>query len=165
MIDRVLRPAVPKDALCYIAFTGSDLWPGEGWNFVFGLAGLRERVGVWSLYRFGDPARDADAYRLCLQRTIKVGVHETGHMISMEHCIAYECIMNGSNHLQEMDSRPLWLCPVCLRKTCFAVKADPVARYRALEPLARDYGLTAEADFFARSITILAPSPPPAPAP
>jgi archaemetzincin len=28
--DKVLRPVVPKDALCYIAFTGSDLWPGEG---------------------------------------------------------------------------------------------------------------------------------------
>jgi hypothetical protein len=26
----------PADALAYLALTASDLWPGEGWNFVFG---------------------------------------------------------------------------------------------------------------------------------
>ncbi len=38
-----------------LALTTSDLWPGEGWNFVFGQASLSERVGVWSLHRLGNP--------------------------------------------------------------------------------------------------------------
>ena len=45
----VLRPRIPADACVYIALTTSDLWPGEGWNFVFGQASLTERVGVWSI--------------------------------------------------------------------------------------------------------------------
>jgi len=38
ILEQVLAPRLPKDAAAYIAFTTSDLWPGEGWNFVFGQA-------------------------------------------------------------------------------------------------------------------------------
>ena len=40
VLDSVLHPRLPADAAAYIAFTASDLWPGEGWNFVFGQASL-----------------------------------------------------------------------------------------------------------------------------
>ncbi len=49
VLENVLRPRLPADACAYIALTTSDLWPGEGWNFVFGQASLSERVGVWSI--------------------------------------------------------------------------------------------------------------------
>ena len=49
VLDDVLRPRLPASACAYIALTTSDLWPGEGWNFVFGQASLSERVGVWSI--------------------------------------------------------------------------------------------------------------------
>ena len=39
--------------------------------------------------------------------------HETGHMFSMLHCTAYECCMCGSNHREESDRRPVYLCPEC----------------------------------------------------
>lgn len=39
-----------------IAFTNADLWPGEGWNYVFGQASLADHVGVWSIHRYGDPS-------------------------------------------------------------------------------------------------------------
>ena len=55
ILDEVLAPELPADAFATIAFTKSDLWPGKGWNFVFGYAAFRDRVGVWSLARFGDP--------------------------------------------------------------------------------------------------------------
>ena len=51
VLDKVLRPRLPAEACAYIALTTSDLWPGEGWNFVFGQASLSERVGVWSIAR------------------------------------------------------------------------------------------------------------------
>jgi archaemetzincin len=55
ILREVLEPERPIDALAYLALTSSDLWPGRGWNFVFGEANLRERIGVWSVYRYGDP--------------------------------------------------------------------------------------------------------------
>jgi archaemetzincin len=55
ILREVLEPERPADALAYLALTASDLWPRKGWNFVFGQANLRKRVGVWSLYRNGDP--------------------------------------------------------------------------------------------------------------
>ena len=120
MLDQVLRPRLPADASTYLALTTSDLWPGEGWNFVFGQASLNQRVGVWSIARNGDPHGDEHGLPLCLLRTLKTASHETGHMFSMPHCTLYECNMCGSNHRQEADRRPLWLCPCCLAKLCHA---------------------------------------------
>ena len=40
--------------------------------------------------------------------------------------------MNGSNHLDESDSRPNVLCPVCLRKLHSACKFDIEARYQQM---------------------------------
>jgi archaemetzincin len=151
VLDSVLKPNMPEDALCYIAFTSSDLWPGKGWNFVYGQAYLYQRCGVWSIFRNGDPSKGKDEFRLCLERTIKTGTHETGHMLSMLHCTAYECNMNGSNHRKESDSNPLWLCPVCLRKLCYATKADPAARYKKLSEFCTKNGLKKQAEFFKKS--------------
>jgi archaemetzincin len=53
ILHEILEPERPADALAYLALTATDLWPGRGWNFVFGEANLRERVGVWSIYRNG----------------------------------------------------------------------------------------------------------------
>jgi archaemetzincin len=81
----LLKRCRPVDAVAVLALTTADLWPGEGWNFVFGQASLRDRVGVWSLYRQGDPHAE---YATCLRRTLKTAVHETGHMLGMAHCTA-----------------------------------------------------------------------------
>src|SRR5262249_53868566 len=48
-LHEVLGREWPADALAYLALTASDLWPGKGWNFVFGQANLRERTGIWSI--------------------------------------------------------------------------------------------------------------------
>ena len=152
VLDKVLYPRLPDDAVASIAFTASDLWPGEGWNFVFGQASLSNRVGVWSIYRKGDPDLSDDAFRLCLVRTLKTATHETGHMFSMQHCIFYECNMCGSNHLEESDRHPLWLCPQCLAKLCFATKADPRKRYQRLAAFCKDHGLKQEQEFYQRSL-------------
>lgn len=155
VLEKVLEPRLPSDAVAYIAFTASDLWPGEGWNFVFGQASLTQRVGVWSIYRKGDPHESDESFRLCLRRTLKTATHETGHMFSLPHCIYYECNMCGSNHLAESDRHPLWLCPVCLAKLCWATKADPQKRFERLAAFCDTHGLTAEQEFFEKSLTVL----------
>jgi len=155
VLDKVLKPAIPKDGAAFIAFTASDLWPGEGWNFVFGQASLRDRVGVWSIYRNGEPDRNEDEFRLCLLRTMKTAVHETGHMFSMHHCTKYQCVMCGSNHREESDSHPLWCCPECMAKVCWATGSDPIERYRKLAEFCRDNGFKAQEAFFSESIKAL----------
>jgi len=161
VLDQVLRSRLPADAAVYLAFTASDLWPGEGWNFVFGQASLRDRVGVWSIYRNGDPAGGDAAFRQCLLRTLKTAVHETGHMFSMQHCILHQCGMCGSNHQAESDRRPLWFSAECEAKVWWATGAAPAERYRKLADFCRRNGLKPEADFYAQSAARLGrPAPP-----
>ena len=155
VLDEVLYPRLPKDAAAYIAFTASDLWPGKGWNFVFGQASLRRRVGVWSVNRNGQPDKSPADFRLFLLRTLKTATHETGHMFSMYHCTAYECNMCGSNHREESDRRPIALCPQCLAKVCWAARIDPIKRFAALYSFCARNGLKKQAAFYAKSIRAL----------
>jgi archaemetzincin len=152
ILDNLLKPRLPKDAATLIAITPADLWPGEGWNYVFGQASLRNRVGVWSFHRYGNPEKDAEAFRMCLRRTIKTATHETGHMFSMMHCIQLECNMNGSNNLPESDRHPLEACPNCLAKLCYATGAEPIARFRKLAAFCKASGLDKEAEFYEKSL-------------
>ena len=69
-----------------------------------------------------DPETD---FHLCLRRTLSTASHETGHILGMAHCTAYSCLMNGSNHQEEKDRRPMHLCPVCLRKLCWNLQVEP----------------------------------------
>ncbi len=144
-----LKGKLAGDAFCVLAITMEDLYPEPSWNFVFGQASLTERVGVYSFARY-DPAffgeaRGKDYQKLVLRRSMKVLTHETGHMFGLAHCIYFSCLMNGSNHLQESDRRPLHLCPVCMRKLQFSVGFDVVKRYQALAQFDEQAGLDDEA--------------------
>jgi archaemetzincin len=155
VLNEVLKPRLPKDAVALIAFTNADLWPGEGWNFVFGHASLAKRVGVSSIHRYGDPSGGDAAFRLCLLRTLKVAAHETGHMFSMIHCTFYECGMCGSDSLAETDRHPLEVCPSCLAKLCHATGADPMKRFPDLIAFYKKCNLTAEAKFCGKSLAAM----------
>jgi archaemetzincin len=150
----LMKRRQPQDA-AVLGITASDLWPGAGWNFVFGQASLKERVGVWSMARNGD-ADDRPAMRkICAMRTVMTATHETGHMFGIRHCIAYECGMNGSNHSDERDRQPLEFCPECQPKLWWTLKLDPLARSRALEAVARRHGFDNVAADLARQSAAL----------
>jgi archaemetzincin len=151
VLDGVLAPRLPPDAAAFVAITSADLYPDDKWNFVFGQAHLRNRTGVWSLARYGNPETSEDARKLCLLRMMKVSTHETGHMFTIYHCITNQCNMNGSNHLAESDAKPLWLCPECEAKVCWATGAHPVAHLRALAEFCDERGFEAESTFFEKS--------------
>jgi archaemetzincin len=154
-----LKARVPADAFCMLAITMEDLYPEPSWNFVFGQASLRERVGVYSFARYDSAfygeARGSNYENVLLRRSCKVLAHETGHMFGLAHCTFFNCLMNGSNHLAESDRRPLHLCPVCLRKLQWSNGFDIVERYRTLEHVTRADGFTDEADWFNRRVKTL----------
>ena len=141
ILDDVLRPMLPDDSAALIAFTNEDLFPDSSMNYVFGQASLENRVGVWSLYRLDNIAD----LRTFLLRTIKIAAHETGHMFSMHHCIAYNCVMSGSNHLDETDSHPIDACPECMAKVSWFSHVSPAVRYQRLAKVCRQNGLEKEA--------------------
>ncbi len=141
---------VPDDAYAVIALTAEDLYPEPSWNFVFGLGSFRDRVGVYSFARYnpafyGDDLGPEEARQLILHRAIKVMAHEIGHMFGIEHCIYFECVMNGANHMEEADSRPMHLCPIELRKLWDSVGFDIRARYRALSEFYAAHDFPADA--------------------
>ena len=142
---------LPGDAYAMIAVSMTDLFPKASWNYVFGQASLKNRVGVFSFARydpeFWNEESDKNTKTLVLQRAAKVLTHETGHMFGFAHCIHYECNMNGSNNLPETDSGPMHLCPVCLRKLHHAIGFDPASRYKRLQKFYRDHGLKTEAEW------------------
>jgi archaemetzincin len=162
----LLKKNLPTDAFCVLAITMDDLYPKASWNFVFGQASLRERVGVYSFARY-DPAfygdkRGKDYEQILLRRSFKVLVHETSHMFGLTHCIYFKCVLNGSNHLKESDSRPVHLCPVCLRKAQYSFcnvqqdgarnRFDVVNRYGNLFRFYQRSGLNGEAQWVANRL-------------
>jgi len=137
-----LRRQLPADAFCMLGITMIDLYPDPAWNFVFGQAALRDRVGVYSFARYGEDSR----------RSCKVVAHETSHMFGIEHCIYFSCVLNGSNHLAESDARPMHLCPVDLRKLQWSVGFDVAERYRRLRAVCERAGFTDEARWCQREL-------------
>ena len=143
-ILRHLENRVPPGALAFVGLCEEDLWSGR-LNFVFGVASLRSRTGLYSLARYGG---GGDA--LFLRRTLKVFAHETGHILGMEHCVRYECVMNGSNSLGETDRQPSFACPECHEKLRWNGGFDPRARWAALAGFYESVGLAEEAAFARR---------------
>lgn len=153
---KILETQLPPDAYCLLGVTLTDLFSHATQGYVFGQASIKDRTGVFSFARF-DPAfyddpRPADVETLILRRSCHTLAHETGNMFGMQHCIYFACAMNGANHLDEADSQPLQLCPVCLRKLHATIGFDPLARDRRLIEVYQRLGFASDAEWIERRV-------------
>ena len=128
VLNDILIKRIPKDAIVIMALTEQDLYPNPSWNYVFGLASYKSRVGVTSMYRFCNYKIDSTNYQICLKRLINVSSHEIGHMFTMKHCVNAVCTMNGSNNLSETDTKPNRLCSECTGKLAWNLNFYPYNR-------------------------------------
>lgn len=115
-ILQVLKNRKPADAVVYMAITERDLYPRPDWNFAFGVASYKERIGATSMYRLLDYQSGRLIFGQSLSRLIKVASHEIGHLFTLHHCTYVVCTMNGSNSLGESDRKPNRFCSECTDK-------------------------------------------------
>jgi archaemetzincin len=145
ILHKLLLPNLPADALAYMAITNQDLYPDESWNFVFGQASTKKRVGVASYFRYLQ--EEKPAFSQTLRRIIATSSHEIGHMLTLYHCRAFECVMNGSNSLSESDSRPIYPCAECIAKLSWNIGFSIPQHYEKLLPFFQKQQLIAEAEY------------------
>lgn len=146
-----LKESLPHDALGLLAITEADLTI-RGVEWVFGLGSARNRVAVFSVRRYGSDYRLSADGGTILRRSFITAAHELGHVLSMRHCTAFHCIMNGTNTLEEADEHPLHLCPVCARKVAYALRSDRDHRYRLLRDFYHEAGFVDEENFVRRRL-------------
>jgi len=153
ILSHILQANLPTDSWAYIALTPEDLYPALSWGFVFGEATLHNRVAVSSFHRhkkhLGNHLKNElsafEKIQKTRLRTLKTTSHEIGHILSMRHCTEFNCLMNGSNNQKEADSRPFFMCPVCIQKLNYALKTDLKTRYEGLLQFFEKYHFKAEA--------------------
>ncbi len=154
-----LRERRPVDATCELALTLEDLYADDA-EWVFGYASIVERVGVHSMLRY-DPgfhdvtARGPEFEHTILRRALRVLAHEGAHMFGLRHCFHFECLMNPTAGLEDLDRLPLHLCPVCLRKLMSVTGMSIVERWQRLVALCDELSLPDERDWFADRVRAL----------
>ncbi len=146
-LRRRLAAKIPVDAAALLALTDVDL-TSDSVGSVFGEASARLRVGVASVarlhlgfYVYGAPSNK----KVVLRRSLTLLAHEIGHLLGIEHCTAYRCVMNGVASLRELDNLPAHVCPHDLRKLVLTSEFDERARYRRLAAFYVQHGLNHEA--------------------
>jgi archaemetzincin len=77
-------------------------------SYVYGESQIGGRAAVISSYRLFD-ARPEMVY----ERAAKIGVHEIGHLLGLNHCWQIDCLMHFSKQLDQLDRLPLNLCETC----------------------------------------------------
>ena len=144
ILQSLLPPLCDNETAVVFGLTNRDLWDGT-YSFLYGQGSSAERTCVGSFARFMERAESEHDDALLVRRTIGLATHEIGHVFHIPHCTAFNCRMNGSNHLAESDRRPLEFCPECLPKIWWAFSLDPVARNDSLLAFAQAVGLTKDA--------------------
>jgi len=99
-----LKKYRPDDSYAMLCITMKDLYPGPRWAFCFGWASFNAGVGAFSFLRY-DPSwlgiEDPNSEKTMLSMGCHIMCHEIGHQFGLQHCIYYECLMNGVNGADE----------------------------------------------------------------
>ena len=86
-------------------------------TFVFGESQLGGKIALISLNRLQEGSPE-----LTFERAAKIGVHEVGHVLGLEHCWEVRCLMHFSRNLEQLDTLPLQFCSACEFETARRIR-------------------------------------------
>lgn len=103
----------PDNAEKIIGITDVDLFVPV-LTFVFGEAQLDGKAALVSVSRlknefYGLPKND----NLLIDRINKEVIHDLGHTFGLYHCNNYECVMNSSMYVENIDLKRIDFCHKC----------------------------------------------------
>merc|ERR1712205_156866 len=111
-------------------------------------------IGLKKNLRMQITKRPALYEKIMLRRCCKTIAHEIGHMHQIGHCVYYDCMMNGSGHLQEDFQQSMHLCPVDLKKLDFIIgNGNILKRYENLLSFYEQQGWNGDADWITNRIS------------
>lgn len=99
-------------SLGIVAVTDKDIRI-QTYNFVFGIAEIKDKLAVMSYYRFNENNISPDTL---MARATKQAFSSTGLMMGLGRCTTPQCPRTYPNNLTEHDKKNLHLCNVCLTK-------------------------------------------------
>lgn len=85
-----------------IALIDADLFIPV-FSHVMGEARVGGRCALVSVFRLMES----------MERTVKVALHELGHLLSLGHCSKAECLMSFSKSIEQLDTRSSYFCDYC----------------------------------------------------
>jgi archaemetzincin len=159
LLSDVLSPRRPRDAFIYFGVTGEDLFAHLDGTFTFGQVRPEQRLGIWSLARYGDPSASPTDFSLCMARAFKSLAREAAGMFGVANCEAYDCVFNSGDALPEVDARPLTPCPICSQKLTWLTGVEPAARDERLLGFFTDPQLGGERTLLTRELALLRAHP------
>ena len=136
----ILTPKLPSDAAALIALTNDDLLPDKLDEFcIWSSKSRKPSRRLVSCGGLADPSRiEIRFLRRTLQRSRPT---KPATCSRCGHCTKWECVMSGTNHMNETDRRPIDACPRCTAKICWLSEADQKERYDKLAAFCRKNGL------------------------
>lgn len=168
---RFLSRIKPKDACCLVGLTEYDLYLDDSDLFIAGLAKGDIGVAVFSYSRYDPTLKYSEEFwydtkissrkktikqgTLFLNRTCKLLVHETLHLLGFDHCIYMDCCMNGSGHLQEDFRQSMFLCPIDLKKMMVIFDFELIERYKKMQEFFERHKSTTEVKWLQKSIELI----------
>ncbi len=138
--------------------------------FIAGLAHGNCHVAAFSFFRYDPRLECSEEFwydwkikkmksismsKIILLRSCRLLTHEIGHLLGIDHCIYYGCLMNGSGHLEEDFSQPLFLCPIDLRKLSQLVGFDIIQRYEQMLEFCTENQFEDEIDLLKKRLELL----------
>ncbi len=102
-----------------LGITSLDIFvPVQDHDFFRGQAefGPDAKAAVLSLHRFYEEFYDVSPNApLFLLRLLKEAIHETGHILGLNHC-RKKCVMMFSEYTKDVDKKPASFCDTCWKK-------------------------------------------------
>jgi archaemetzincin len=153
LLDDVLEPSRPPDALAVVGLATQDLYSArEDWPSAAHVARTGRGLAVVSLARtfpafFRKESTPDGVYRE-VRLAFGMAADATGRALGLTPCRKYFCVMNQARRSSTRE--PLHLCPDCLRKMRWTLGFDPAERYETLGRFYEEQGLPVEATWVRR---------------